>query len=186
VPNEMIDVSTPVVLWPKKGRTLRLLSVALFLLVPVGCGMIWRLGISAWSAWAILSLGMIMTVHYAARLLFAQCYYLRISSTGFELHGLFWTRRYQWSDASQFYAGYLGRMYVVRIKYSPSFEPRSIGRLFSGALGAEHEGAIVEHYLLSQEALAAYLNQWKALAERSTGRPSAPAGARHPTCPTPT
>jgi hypothetical protein len=92
---------------------------------------------------------------------------LRISSAGLELHGLFRTRRYEWSDVSEFYAGYLGRMKVVRMRYSPSFEPRSIGRVTDKAVGAEHEGALVGRYDRSQEALAEYLNQWKALVEQS-------------------
>jgi hypothetical protein len=160
----MIDISTPVVLRPKKGRPLLFLLGALLFFVPLG---VWMLRGGKFSGWIIVALGLMAIAQSAAKLLCPWLYYLRVSSAGLELHGLFLTQRYRWSDVQKFYAGYAGRMKAVRMRYAPSYEPHGIWRTVSNALGEEHEGAITDRYGLSQEALAAYLNQWKALVEQA-------------------
>jgi hypothetical protein len=167
--SKMIDVSTPVVLRSRHEKALWFLLGALLLLMPVGAAMIWE---GKLFGWLILAFGVMIVCRSAAQLFCPWLYYLRVSSDGFELHGLFRTRRYRWSDVEQFYVGNLGRLNVIRMRYAASFEPRSIWRFLEGALGEQHEGAIVDQYDLSREALAEYLNRWKAMAEQHSHLPT--------------
>ncbi len=151
-----MDLSEPVVYRPRMGKTLLLLLVS-SAFVAGGMLMIHEGRPFGWVAVAFFGLGLIV---FALQLL-PNSSYLRVSSSGIEIGGLWRSHQYKWSDISHFYTGCIGPNKMVLIAFAPSYEQaqtaRNVARTLTGA-----EGALPDTYGFTAEALAAHLNRWKA------------------------
>jgi len=155
-PFPSVDFSQPAVYRPKMGTTL-LLLLACCLFVAGGVWMIQEGQLMGWLVAAFFGLGLIVIPLQ----LVPSFSFLKVSSSGIEIRSLWRCHEYKWSDISHFYTGCVGKNKMVLIAFAPSYQQaqtaRKVARALSGA-----EGALPDTYGFTAEALAEYLNAWKA------------------------
>jgi hypothetical protein len=152
-----IDVSKPVVYYPKKSKLLLLLlASAAFVVIGV-------LAVRSGQAFGWLALVFFGACGIVCAMQFLpNCSHLRVSAKGIEIRSLWRTHRYEWSDISCFYVGSIGTNKMVMFDLSPSYRRLKAARAISKAItGAEI--ALPDNYGMAAETLAEHLHQWKTL-----------------------
>jgi hypothetical protein len=165
----MPEPGTPATLRPARGRTVRLLAVALFFLI---------LGLLPSSAGAALRILDVLcfgtcAVVFAIQLARGSTY-LRINDNGFVVRTMFrTTAMVPWSAVTGFAAGYIPpapQRFVV-YDVDPADPRLRVARQVARTF-ARHEAALPDTYGLSADELADLLNGWRIL--HGTAQPRTP------------
>ena len=164
---EVIDISRSDVFRPSKLKHSLMFLLVLGLLFG-GMLTVQKDRLMGWITVVVFGLGGILLI----LLLVPNSSYLRVSSKGLEFRRLWRTWRYRWGDIACFYAGQIGPVKMVMFRYSANEAAKAAG--MDAAAVASPQGCFPLMFANPPEALAEYLNEWKALLRQKSGDVASP------------